>query len=736
MRLHARARDVLLVLAETEQPVKIRQLAKRFNVSERTIKYDLEHIREQIAERDVRLQSRTNRGIWLEGDEAAKRRLRETLASGESASFDNYRERRGRLALLLLARSGFATLEQLAESVQASRNTVLSDLQKAETSWRKWGIRLEREPGKGVRLVGAEPDKRRLLQALAESLLTGSDMLRIVRGLWEGSAWPRDLANKLEACLLPRPDMERVQAAAGRTIRLWKERLGETAPDEAAIGVLFRLAVAVRRLRVQEALPGVGPDPLPLADRSGNGPETIRTCRLLLTETFGELLGADRDRRREQEWGLGEADEVNNEANNEANEANEANGASDDNEVNGTSEVTEANGASEDNEANETDVQYSLDAETAYVLMPLLPDADKGREPLPAERIRKRLELAAFVRGLIERLAARTDVPLGRDSELYEGLLAHLIRKAERRRMGVHDADPLAAEIARTYPGLYADVKQACLELEGVHRVQPDESDVAYIVLYVQTALERERETVRYRVVVVCGTGKGTARLLKTLIQNRVRRIEVADCCSVAEAESAVVRTGADLAISVLPMELTVPVVRVNPLPTGEDFAAIAACLERLASAGANAAQRRENNRPGGPSTSLAGEAAGPPAPLAEALGRLEPASWPAAEQAARELTIRGFELTQAIVGRFGANLTEAAAAGLSLHVLLMVQRLAFGHPYEDAPAAPLPAETPTESQWREALAALFREYGLPEAEGEQRAILRYFHLDGERGSR
>jgi hypothetical protein len=120
--------------------------------------------------------------------------------------------------------------------------------------------------------------------------------------------------------------------------------------------------------------------------------------------------------------------------------------------------------------------------------------------------------------------------------------------------------------------------------------------------------------------------------------------------------------------------------------------------------------------------------------PLADMLGRLDPADWPAAEQVSRDLTIRGFELMQAIAGRFQANLTESATAGLSLHVMLMVQRLAFGHPYEDMQPV-LPADTPEEAEWREALAGIFGQYGLPAAEAEWRAIMRYFQPLGERGS-
>jgi chromosome segregation and condensation protein ScpB len=677
MRLHVRARDVLLVLTEAGHPVKIKQLAERFAVSERTIKYDLELIRERLAGTNAELMSRPNRGVWLEGDEATRRLLRETVASEESSSFLSARERQNRMALLLLDQTGFITLEQLAEGVQASRNTVLSDLQKAEESWGRRGIGLERESGKGVRLTGGESEKRRLLQSVAESVMTGSDMLRIVQGLWRGFPWPKDVGNKLEPSLLGLADMDRVQAATGRIIRLWKERLDTTVSDEAAIGVLFRIAVSVRRLKNGQALPATGAEDggRQEQEHTAEGGEAVPACQEMLLQAYGEFgLLQDMNAKR-----------------------------------------------------------FSVESENAYVLMPLVSGEGRSDIAVTAEQRRRRMELASFVRKLVDRLAERLELPLGRDAELYEGLLTHLIRKADRRRFGVHDANPLAAEIARTYPEPFEAVKLVCGQLDSAYGFKLSDSEIAYLVMHVQAAIERERETVRFRAVVICGTGKGTARLLKTLIQNRVRHIEVAECCSVSEAENAVARTDADLAISVLPMELPVPVVKVSPLPTGEDFAAIAACLERLDPSKTEASGRRGKAggwtpppaSPSEPSSAM---------PLADMLGRLDPADWPAAEQVSRELTIRGFELMQAIAGRFQANLTESAAAGLSLHVMLMVQRLAFGHPYEDMQQV-LPADTPEEAEWREALAGIFGQYGLPAAEAEWRAIMRYFQPSRERGS-
>lgn len=56
--------------------------------------------------------------------------------------------------------------------------------------------------------------------------------------------------------------------------------------------------------------------------------------------------------------------------------------------------------------------------------------------------------------------------------------------------------------------------------------------NLAYIVLHFQAAYERRNGRTRFRAIVVCGTGRGTARLLKTRLENEIKSLSVLGYCN------------------------------------------------------------------------------------------------------------------------------------------------------------------------------------------------------------
>ncbi|MCG6199638.1 HTH domain-containing protein, partial [Anoxybacillus sp. LAT_38] len=79
VQLTSRSRALLKVLLDSSRPMKIREAARDFRVSERTIKYDLEAIRTWLKERHVTLHSQPNKGIWISENEEKRADLRRHL---------------------------------------------------------------------------------------------------------------------------------------------------------------------------------------------------------------------------------------------------------------------------------------------------------------------------------------------------------------------------------------------------------------------------------------------------------------------------------------------------------------------------------------------------------------------------------------------------------------------------------------------------------------------------------
>ena len=75
-QLTKRESQLLIYLLEMTEPVTIKQLAEKKSVSVRTIKYDLEDIRDWLIERNQELHSKRSQGIWLSVSDSDRIKLK------------------------------------------------------------------------------------------------------------------------------------------------------------------------------------------------------------------------------------------------------------------------------------------------------------------------------------------------------------------------------------------------------------------------------------------------------------------------------------------------------------------------------------------------------------------------------------------------------------------------------------------------------------------------------------
>ena len=83
MLLTSRSRELLKKIIDSQYPLRVKVLASEFQVSERTIKYDLDVIRLWLKEQKAYLDSQPNRGIWFSGDAVTRNKLRGMLEESD-----------------------------------------------------------------------------------------------------------------------------------------------------------------------------------------------------------------------------------------------------------------------------------------------------------------------------------------------------------------------------------------------------------------------------------------------------------------------------------------------------------------------------------------------------------------------------------------------------------------------------------------------------------------------------
>ncbi|MCM0599159.1 HTH domain-containing protein [Periweissella fabalis] len=156
-------------LIENETSLTTKDLAKEFNVSIRTVKYDLDNLRDWLASKELSLQSQRNKGVWFELTDVQKIVLKNELNElGHNEVFANQDARVNQIIVHLLLNQGYCTIKELAEYLTVSNNTILGDLDKVDAQMRMYDVSLVRRAGHGIRLMGPEKECRSLMEYILQ----------------------------------------------------------------------------------------------------------------------------------------------------------------------------------------------------------------------------------------------------------------------------------------------------------------------------------------------------------------------------------------------------------------------------------------------------------------------------------------------------------------------------------------------------------------------------------------
>lgn len=160
---------ILALLAESEEPVRVDDLAESAGVSRRTVFRDLEGIHGVLGHYGLTLNTIPGKGMCLQGDPEGRRELKRQLRNGKPVP-KNRRERQSLLALLLMDNEDIQKLYYYADAISVSEATVSGDLDALESQLEGWGIHLLRSKGLGVAVSGSEAQIRRAMAAVLMEL--------------------------------------------------------------------------------------------------------------------------------------------------------------------------------------------------------------------------------------------------------------------------------------------------------------------------------------------------------------------------------------------------------------------------------------------------------------------------------------------------------------------------------------------------------------------------------------
>ena len=236
----------------------INDIAVKLGVSTKTVSRELTSLEELLAEHNLQLVKKYGEGMKLEGSAEDLNVLSSALQeqTGEGAYTSD--ERRSIIISNLLTSQEPIKLFALSSTLKVTDGTISNDLDKLEAWFAKQSLQLVRKPGLGVYLEG---DERSLRKAIIKHIYDNVDEKKLISRVDETDGLGNDENDKSNekrskgamSHLLNLMDKQIINKLEG-LIQEAETELATNLPDQAFVGLVVHLSLAVQRIRKQESI--------------------------------------------------------------------------------------------------------------------------------------------------------------------------------------------------------------------------------------------------------------------------------------------------------------------------------------------------------------------------------------------------------------------------------------------------------------------------------------------------
>lgn len=236
----------------------INDIAVKLGVSTKTVSRELTSLEELLAEHNLQLVKKYGEGMKLEGSAEDLNVLSSALQeqTGEGAYTSD--ERRSIIISNLLTSQEPIKLFALSSTLKVTDGTISNDLDKLEAWFAKQSLQLVRKPGLGVYLEG---DERSLRKAIIKHIYDNVDEKKLLSMVDETVGLGNDENDKSNekrskgamSHLLNLMDKQIINKLEG-LIQEAETELATNLPDQAFVGLVVHLSLAVQRIRKQESI--------------------------------------------------------------------------------------------------------------------------------------------------------------------------------------------------------------------------------------------------------------------------------------------------------------------------------------------------------------------------------------------------------------------------------------------------------------------------------------------------
>lgn len=156
---------------------------------------------------------------------------------------------------------------------------------------------------------------------------------------------------------------------------------------------------------------------------------------------------------------------------------------------------------------------------------------------------------------------------------LIKNLILHLRPAIYRLKFNIKLYNPLLKDIKNRYTQIYSTAKNIFKKIENIYDFEANEDEIGYIAMHFASALHNQRNAYggKIDILVVCGSGVGTSKLLESQLKVKFPQINIIDTISLFDCDKYKDKK-IDFIISTINIESKFfPTLIVNPLLSSDD---------------------------------------------------------------------------------------------------------------------------------------------------------------------
>ena len=179
-----------------------------------------------------------------------------------------------------------------------------------------------------------------------------------------------------------------------------------------------------------------------------------------------------------------------------------------------------------------------------------------------------------MIRKMIVKISRIVRLDLSEDEILYEGLLYHIKPAMYRMKNGIRIVNSVFKELIITEDPILKVVKEGLREIEKLFNVEFPEDEIALIGFHIKAAVERNTVEKSKKVILVCGLGYGSSKVLEQSLKENYE-LDIVDVLSYSSIENTIPNyKNIDLILTTIDFKhhSSVPVIRINPLLKEKDI--------------------------------------------------------------------------------------------------------------------------------------------------------------------